>query len=192
MGRLIRVSAKSARLRFHGCDPDYIRTVCHGRCCESSTAPQGTSIAIHESERERIVALGGVVVAGILQTPNKVCGFKMPEGFCGLHLSGQKPFGCIASPFVLNKNDTLIVRNRYKLLRCYDVGPRLPAYVAFRASLDLILGTKQAWFICAALDEGAGDLPAVVEDGVYQILTENEAHRFVQLNTGGRDAHGRS
>ena len=81
-------------------------------------------ITIHPSEQAAIEGLGGRVIDGLLQpkTGCRKCPFKTPEHLCGIHFSGSKPFGCIASPFTLNANDTLIVRNRYRLLKCYNDG----------------------------------------------------------------------
>lgn len=80
---------------------------------------------------------------------------------CTLHALGTKPFTCTVSPFALNVNDLLVVRNRYRLLRCYNVEPRLPAYVAFRSSLDMLFGDDEAGRLCLALDGGSeGRVPA--------------------------------
>jgi len=173
----VKVSAKNARLPFNGCDPAYIRDVCHASCCQSSTSPTGTMITIHPSEQATIEARGGVVVDGLLQPRpgEKRCPFKTDEHLCGLHFTPDKPFGCIASPFTLNKNNTLIVRNRYRLLKCYDDGKKIPAYQAFRASLDLIFGTDEAARICEHLDSGGGDLMATMRREQYQMLVDNDA-----------------
>lgn len=172
----VKVSAKMARLPFHGCEPDYIQNVCHASCCQSSTSPTGTLITIHPCERAAIEARGGAVRDGLLQPRpgEKRCPFKTPEHLCGLHFTPDKPFGCIASPFTLNRNGTLIVRNRYKSLKCYDAGPRLPAYVAFRASLDLIFGPGESARICAHLDAGGDDLTATMTAENYRKLIEND------------------
>lgn len=175
--RRVKVSAASARLRFHGCDPDYIRDVCHASCCQSSTAPSGIMVTIHPSEQAAIEARGAVVRDGLLQPREgeKRCPFKTSADLCGLHGTSDKPFGCIASPFTLNRNGTLIVRNRYKSLKCYDDGPRLPAYKAFRASLDLIFGPAEAARVCDHLDAGGGDIAATIGPDAYRLLVENDA-----------------
>lgn len=118
-------------------------------------------ITIHRSEQAAIEARGGEVRDGLLVTSGK-CGFKDDAGLCGLHFTEDKPFGCIASPFTLAPGGrTLIIRNRYRSLVCYeatsrrrgdDVTEYLPAYVAFRASLDLILGVDEAHRLCVVLD----------------------------------------
>jgi hypothetical protein len=172
----VKISAKSARLPFNGCDPDYIKNVCHARCCESSTAPLGIVVTIHPSEQHEIELLGGRVINGMLQPEPgaKRCPFKTPGNLCGIHTSGSKPFGCIASPFTLNDNDTLIVRNRYRLLKCYNDGRRIPAYIAFRASLDLIFGQKEAARICDHLAAGGGDIWATMPGSSYERLKTND------------------
>ena len=173
----VKVSAAMARLPFHGCEPEYIRTTCHAACCESSSAPGGILITIHPSEQGRIEARGAVVREGLLQPRGgeRRCPFKTEADLCGLHETPDKPFGCIASPFTLNDNGTLIVRNRYKLLRCYDDGPRLPAYRAFEASLKLLFGAAEAGRIAAHLDAGGGDLIAAMPAAAYAMLGDNDA-----------------
>ena len=172
----VKISAAMARLRFHGCDPDYIRDVCHAACCKTSSQKSGTLITINEDERAKIEARGGVVIDGRLQSPDKHCPFEdCTSHLCTLHFTPDKPFGCIASPFTLNKSGTLIVRNRYRLLRCYNVGPQLPAYIAFWASLDLIFGEAEAQRISDHLDAGGGDMAAQMPLASYQRLRSSDA-----------------
>jgi len=173
----VKVSEAMARLRFNGCDPEYIRTTCHATCCESSTSTTGTLITIHPTEQPAIESQGGQVIDGLLQPlPGcHKCPFKTTADLCGLHDTPDKPFGCIASPFTLNKNGTLIVRNRYKLLKCYDDGNKLPAYVAFRASLDLLFGSTEAERICKHFADGGGDIIAPMSRLTYQKLIDNDA-----------------
>ena len=191
----ILVSVASAWQRFHGCTPEYIRDVCHGRCCDAPSRPGGTMVTIHRNEQRAIEAAGGTVHDGLLVTTDKGrCTFKDDAGLCGLHFTDDKPFGCIASPFTLSPTgQTLIVRNRYRSLVCYsatserrgdDVTAFLPAYVAFRASLDLILGADTATWLCDTL-EAHGDPKAPGYDGptaiavmvprrAWRILVEND------------------
>jgi len=169
----IKVSAAMARTPFHGCDPDYIRSVCHASCCQSSTSPSGTIITIHPDEEETIRGRGGSIKGGLLETSGR-CPFKTDEDLCGLHFTTDKPFGCIASPFTLNDNNTLIVRNRYKLLKCYNQGERIPAYRAFRASLDRIFGDEEAGRICDHFDAGGGDLVSYMPKDSWRKLRYND------------------
>lgn len=172
----VKISAASARQRFNGCDPDYIANVCHARCCESSTHPLGIMVTIHPEEQDVIELQGGEVIDGMLQprAGEKKCPFKTADQLCGLHGTEAKPFGCIASPFTLNANDTLIIRNRYRMLKCFEDGKKLPAYVAFRSSLDLIFGTDEAGRICRHLDNGGGDLPAYMPYASWEKLHTND------------------
>lgn len=172
----VKLSAKSANQLFNGCDPDYIKNVCHASCCQSSTSETGTMITIHPSEIPIIEARGGIIKAGLLQprVGEKRCPFKTDDELCGLHFTPDKPFGCIASPFTLNNNNTLIVRNRYRMLRCYNDGKRIPAYKAFRASLDLIFGKEEAQRICEHLEAGGGDITAEMSRHHYLMLKDND------------------
>ena len=172
----VTISAKSARQIFHGCDPAYIANVCHGSCCRSSTQESGILVTVHPSEEERVAEAGAVIENGRIQPVpgEKRCPYQGPDNLCGVHGTKSKPFGCIASPFTLNANSTLIVRNRYRMLKCYKDG-KLPAYVAFRASLDLIFGKKKAAEIAEHLDDDGGDIVVPMPVASYLRLTENDA-----------------
>jgi len=172
----VKVSAASARLRFHGCDPDYIRTTCHASCCRSSQRQGGCLVTVHPSEQAAIEQLGGVVEGGLLQPRDGEhgCPFQDADGLCSLHDTEAKPFGCIASPFTLNTNGTLIVRNRYKSLKCYQKNQGMPAYRAFRASIDLIFGENEAQRIIDHLEAGGGDMMATPLPGAASVLLEND------------------
>jgi hypothetical protein len=193
----VGVSVASCWQRFHGCDPEYIRDVCHGRCCDAPSRPGGTMVTIHRSEQAAIEARGGIVADGLLVTTgtaNRKCTFKDPAGLCGLHFTPDKPFGCIASPFTIAPGGrTLVVRNRYRSLVCYtatsarrgdDVSGFMPAYVAFRASLDLILGVDVAAWLCDTLDvygdpkapgyTGPAQIAVQVPRGTYEMLVDND------------------
>jgi hypothetical protein len=188
----VKVSAASSRLPFNGCEPDYIRNVCKAGCEFSSTREEGILVTIHPSEEPRIKALGGKVENGLLlpvlgDTPRGVrnrCSFQEANGsgLCTLHFTPDKPFGCIASPFTLNSNGTLIVRHRYISLKCYNDGRKLPAYVAFRASLDLIFGREESHRICAHLEAGGGDLTARMPAVNYHKLIDNDEIKHGELS----------
>lgn len=160
----VRISTAQLRQPFHGCEPEYIARTCHAACCRSSTSPTGTSIALLPLEARGMVARGLVVIDGLLQPTRgeRRCPWQDYDNLCELHNTTDKPFGCIASPFILSSRDCLIVRNRYRRLRCYRDGD-LPAYRAFSASLVLLFGIAEAGRITAELDAGAGgQIPAAM------------------------------
>lgn len=185
------VSTKTAWQRFHGCEPDYIAEVCKGRCCDAPTRPGGTLVTIHRSEQAAIEAAGGTVRDGFLVTDGR-CTFKTDSHLCSLHFTPTKPFGCIASPFTFAPGSSrmLIVRNRYRMLPCYagkagnDGEDWPPAFVAFRASLDLIYGEAEAASLCRALEaagdaradgyNGPGAFTAMMPRRSYYVLTDND------------------
>lgn len=171
----VKVSAKSARLPFNPCGPKCISLGCTGKCCDAPTRPGGCFVTIHPSEVARITARGGVVVGGLLQpVPGATgCPFKR-DGLCTLHGTPDKPFGCIASPFTVNKHRTLIIRNRYKLLPCYNSGEKLPAYLAFFSSLVLLFGNRLANEIKGHLDNGGGDRVFMMPEENYLKLVDND------------------
>lgn len=183
----VRVSAACARLLFHGCDPAYIATTCHASCCQSSTSKTGTLITIHPSEQAALEARGATVAGGLLQprAGERRCPFKTAEHLCGLHGGPDKPWGCIASPFALNKHGTLIVRHRYVVLKCYADGPApVPAYVAFRASLDLIFGAEEAGRICGHFAAGGGDLDGWAPEASYLRLAAGDTAKRQAAKAG--------
>ena len=129
-------------------------------------------VAVTPGEAKMLGGKYGVkVLNGLISPVDRKCPFQIDESFlCNLHNTSDKPSGCIASPFTLNSNDTLIIRNRYKFLKCYKAGPRLPAYVAFRASLDLLFGLEEAKKICDRLENGSGDFYAPMIEQHYDMI----------------------
>lgn len=162
----VPISTKWARHLF-ACSPEYIRSVCHGSCCEGSDK---ILVSLLPEEQERHEAAGFAVAQGLLQPDPKTgkCPHKRADGLCAVHGSDMKPFGCIASPFTLNAGGTLIIRNRYSRMRCHGSGQ--PAYRTFRASLDLLFGEDEATRICDALDAGDEDITAQMTRANYDAL----------------------
>jgi hypothetical protein len=155
----VRISAASARLRFNGCEPDYIRDVCKGACCRSATIPMDKLIAVQPWEQGPVEAYGGKVSAeGTMVPVHGRCGFQAHgTNLCWLHTTDAKPGGCTLAPWCLNKNGTVIVHNRYKFLKCFKDGQQLPAYVAFKGGLVLLLGEEQYGDLLAHMEAGGGD-----------------------------------
>jgi hypothetical protein len=174
---IVKVSAASARLMFTECGPSCIaQNGCNGNCCDAPSKPTGCLVTIHPLEQHRIERLGATVVGGMIKPDprNRGCPFKK-GGLCSIHDSGPKPFGCRASPFTLNRNDTLIIRNRYKMLPCYrGPGHKEPAYRAFRSSLDLLFSPVVANDLVAHLDSGGGDWSWYMRMSVYTMLEDND------------------
>ena len=139
MYNAIKVSTKSMRLLFEGCSIEYILTECYGRCCESKN---GIGVVILPREEEAITRAGGMINDNLLQPNNKgICPFKR-DYLCSLHNKDIKPLACILSPFAINSNNTLIIKNRNKLFRCFRdkrVATR-PAYLAYKTTLVRLFG----------------------------------------------------
>lgn len=175
---LVKVSAKSARLPFTECGPLCIEhNGCRGNCCDAPSRPSGCMVTVHESERARLELYGVEIRGGFIQPAEdqRGCPFKR-GGLCLLHGGPDKPFGCIASPFTLNANNTLVIRNRYKMLPCYrGPGPKTPAYRAFRSSLAAIFGEYRTRGIITRLDAGDGDLWVEARPQQFVMLKDNDA-----------------
>ncbi len=173
----VKVSAKSARLLFEGCSSAYIQNVCKGAFCHLKSSPTGPVVKVEDRQQPPLVSLGASFVDGIMQTVNGACVFyDGGTGFCQVHLEGIKPQSCIQSPFFLNKNDILLIRNRYKMLRCYRAEGSVPAYVAFRSSLDLLFGAEESARIVSHLENKGGDIIGYMVKDMYvfnKSITEN-------------------
>ena len=158
----IKISSKWANHLFT-CNVEYITTTCKGRCCRGNN-----KIIVSLLPEEVIIQEqnGFDTEHGLLKPdPNtKICPHQLPNGLCGVHGTELKPFGCIASPFTINKNNTLIIRHRYSRFKCHGIGE--PAYKTFRASLDLIFG-NDTQMICDRLEQGSGDFTVKISEENY-------------------------
>ncbi len=165
----VKVSGKWARHTFR-CDPDYIVATCKGRCCEGSDK---ILISLTPDEEAWQKAQGYSVKEGLLQADpaTGVCPHKTADGLCRLHGAGNKPFGCIASPFTLNSAGTLIIRHRYAMLKCHNALGGQPAYSTFKESLRVIFGPVETERIIKALEAGAEDVDAMMPASSHRKLT---------------------
>ena len=178
----ILVSAACARQMFTECGPECIRqNGCHGNCCDAPSRPNGTMITVHPTEQHRIESLGGTVRHGMLEPRlgQRVCPFKS-DGLCTLHSARAKPIGCVVSPFTLNSNGTLIVRNRYRMLPCYKgPGIKAPAYQVFYSSLAAIFGPGNARILVNHLAAGGGNTRVPLTAAMRNFLLENDRAKKV-------------
>jgi 16S rRNA G966 N2-methylase RsmD len=164
----VKVSGKWIKHKFL-CSADYIKNVCHGSCCTGSNK---VLISLLPDEAETQQKKGySVSDGGLLQADfrTKKCPHINKIGFCALHGTPDKPFGCIASPFTLNQANTLIIRNRYSLMKCHSEKGDY-AYRVFRASLNLIFGKEESERICTYYDKNDGDIDAFITNETYQKL----------------------
>lgn len=169
----VRISGKMLRQAFHGCTKDFIENVCQGRCCESA---KGIKVIVHPYEEDKIRKLGCKIKDGyIIPDEREKCPFKGDNGLCKIH--ENKPLGCKASPFTFNDHGLLIVRNRYRLLKCFKHDGAKPAYVSFRWSLEQIFGKNQTKMICDAAENGVDNITAKMDMKIAQILLDNHVSR---------------
>ena len=160
----VKVSGKWIKHKFK-CSEDYIKNVCYGSCCTGSNR---VLISLLPNEVIRQEQLGFAVEGGKLQasTVTGKCPHLHLNGLCRLHFTSDKPFGCIASPFTFNSAGTLILRNRYNMMKCHGSGDY--AYRVFRASLDIIFGYDEAQRICDYYDSNDGDLEAFISRANFE------------------------
>lgn len=155
--RRVQISSKWMFNKFCCC-PDFITETCRGSCCERSG--KAALISLLPQEQIWFEKKKYKVENGILQPDQNTqkCPVKTDDGFCGLHNTKHKPFGCRCSPFTLRNGKTLIVRQRYSVMRCHGLGDY--AFRTFRSSLNLIFGNKEAEHICNHLEKTHSDVIA--------------------------------
>ena len=170
----VTISKKTAQLMFQGCTVPYIEGVCRGRCCwvqpGGAASVHTTVYVLDEEQRHYLEGLGARFTAEMAMEPRAdgKCRFQAKNGLCALHgqssLSGGKPvkpLSCLVSPWTLTKTGGgLMVRNRYRTLRCYRAEGSIPAYRAFRSGLEVLFGAEEAGRIVAHFDAGGGDYTA--------------------------------
>lgn len=175
---LIKVSRKNMLQKFQLCVPEYITSVCKGRCC------QGTGkikVGIDNSEVDKIAAKGATVKNNYIEADSRgLCPFKGDNGLCKIH--ADKPFGCAASPFILTSKDTLIVRNRYRLLKCYNTPNSVPAYLAHRGALLHLFGEVGYETIVKHMENGKEDFFIAIDMGKYLMLKATAIRNAKQSN----------
>lgn len=180
---IIKLSVPMLKQMFHPCEISYIISTCKGRCCEGTNR---IMVIIHETEREQIEKLGGKVENGfILPDFRGLCPFKENKGTCKLH-PDDKPFGCKASPFTLNKNNTLIIRNRYRLLRCYSCDNSLQAYKVHAWSLQQIFGLDEYEKIVIKIENSNQSIFAKIPFNHYQMLKDNDIKKRERIQKDGK------
>lgn len=157
----VKISSRWMRHKFN-CTEAFILNNCHGRCCEG-TGKVVVSLLPEEEAWHR--SQGLVVIEGRLWARAGKCPHKETSGFCSIH-GTQKPFGCIASPFTLNRAGTLIIRHRYSRLKCHGEGEA--AYRTFRASLVLLFGPVKMAIITTHLDKGSDDFIVNMDDDIAE------------------------
>lgn len=169
----IKISIAMLKQKFHPCELGYILSKCHGRCCESAN---GIKVFIDKSEEEKFINMGAKIENNFIEPDRRgLCPFKTDDGLCSIH--EDKPMGCRFSPFTLNNNDTLIVRNRYRLLICYKCDGSIPAYQAHKWSLTQILGIEVAEKVIRHMEENDSDIIVEISEDIYNIMKNNNQAR---------------
>lgn len=162
---LVTITKKSAWLMFQGCTPDFIADTCHGRCCWviGDDGKPTTTIYVEADQQAELINRGARLTDNVLQTVGGKCGFQHPaDGFCTIHnrrAAGEyvKPRSCYISPWILSKHNKLMIRNRYKQLKCGRIS-KVPAYLAFYSGLVMLFGDSGANGISEHFTKGGGDL----------------------------------
>lgn len=150
----VRVNIAAMRQPFHPCTPNFIASTCQARCCRSTTDPTGIAVVVTTAEAVRLRHRGADVdhTSGRIAPVARRCPFQgQQDHLCSLHGTDDKPAGCVISPFTVNANGTLIVRNRYRRLPCFKADGAVPVVAAHRASLIRLIGTDATDFLTAAI-----------------------------------------
>jgi hypothetical protein len=188
----VKISAKCAREKFEGCSPDYIRNICHGRCCWT-TAPDGTISAgvFVEKDQRRVLRNNGAEfneIGVMKETSCGHCSMQKADGLCKVHAKlangiPVKPRRCYISPWTLTTKNTLIIRNRYRRLCCYNAAPAIPAYRAFATGLMELFGDFETFRIVEHFDNGGDDLEANMIAARHALLNHVTAIWGMQRET---------
>jgi hypothetical protein len=180
----IKVNIAAMQQMFHACTPDFIRDVCQARCCRSTTDPTGIAVVVAPDEVITLRARGATIddetrrIAPVARR----CFFQSPTTHgCTLHETADKPRGCIISPLTVNSNNTLIVRNRYRLLPCFKADGAQPVYVAHRASLVALFGQEQTDHLTAVASD-----PARLGDTIYIEAPDHLVAELQHKNTASK------
>lgn len=147
----IRINLAALQQKFHPCTLDFIRDTCQARCCRSTVDPSGIAVVVRPQEIIPLEALGAKIdhETGRIEAVNRRCPFQREDNHCcSLHGTPEKPAGCIISPFTVNKNNSLIVRNRYRMFPCFKAEGAIPVYLAHRGSLERLFGAKATEYLC--------------------------------------------
>ncbi len=167
--------------KFQPCTPEYIISVCKGRCCQGTG---NIKVVVSNSEIDKFAAKGASIKNNFIQPDERgLCPFKNDNGLCNTH--GEKPMGCRISPFILTSKDTLIVRNRYRLLKCYNTKDAIPVYLAHKQSLIWLLGDEYNQLLRMLENKDnmfKGDFYLNIDIEKYLALKENSSHRARQKN----------
>jgi hypothetical protein len=133
-------------------------------------------VTISESEQYKLSKYGVKVVDNLLQPKDghTGCPFKI-DSLCSIHNSNDKPIGCILSPFALNKNNTLIIRNRYKNFKCFKAEGSVEVYKAFPKSLEMIFGRTLLDEIIVKVNNCKDNFEVEISPLIYELLVENES-----------------
>lgn len=172
----IKINPRALRQMFRPCDPEFIRDVCHASCCRSTVDPSGIAHVIAPDEIETWRALGVEVAdSGKVAAVDRRCPFQDGKTHqCQIHESPAMPKGCVISPFTVNDSGTLLVRNRYRLLKCFKAEGAIPVYQAHRLSLVTMFGEEQTAIIDEAM--ARGDEAPMFLDAPARIV-ENLRHK---------------
>ena len=172
----VKISIKSLKQEFNPCTPAYINDVCKGRCCEGSS---GLMVTIHETEIDKYKKFGIKIKDNFIVSDNNKCPFKI-NNLCSIH--NDKPFGCKASPFTLSKNDVLIVRNRYRLLKCYKnkTEKSKPVYIVHRWSLEQIFGKNEVDKLIKYIESGKQNIYLSLSKEKYYMLKDNDKYKRIK------------
>ncbi len=158
----IKISNKWLKKRFN-CNEEFIKNECKGRCCEGG---KKIVVTLLPEEEIRFKENGHNVVDGKLEPNKKICPFKKESGLCNIH--NAKPFGCVISPFTVNKNKTLIVRHRYVHMKCFGDGEL--AYKTFNSSLVRLFGEEKTKNIVEKLESSEKDFVIDMDDEIFDKL----------------------
>jgi len=177
---IVKISAKCMLSLFHCCEREYIQTICHGACCRASS--KKVLISVSDKEALELASEKVMIKNNLIITDSKdgFCWFQNKKTFlCSLHETNRKPLGCVASPFTLNINNTLIIRHRYFCMKCHvdKTSDRKEAYKIHRESLNALFGISETQNIIEKLELLKKDFYTEMSIEIAETLKLNDSFR---------------
>ena len=148
------------------CNKDFILNNCHGECCFSKNKLYHNFLK-EESEYFKKTFPREKMFSCDLNKKRK-CLYQTSENLCSLYKE-KIPLGCYLYPLTFNKNNTLIIRHRALMFKCYNQGDFV--YITFKYPLIKLFGEVNYQYMVKKLEESNEDFYIDIDDNIFKELT---------------------
>jgi len=177
------ISVKTFKNTWHGCDPGWICSDdgCAGKCCQPGG--KGATVVVTDDEAKRLRKRGIAIKNGAIDLGDgRYCPCQDEDGLCKLHKTGDKPLTCVTEPLKVLSNGTIVVRDRFFLLKCFKVGG-MPGYKAWEGAFKRLFGDSQTKRIQKEIEAGADKVTAKMDAKLFETMVGLDSRRI--SNRGG-------